>query len=220
MTYLPFRHILGVLGSFMLSLLLASCDESGGGPRLPVNVIDLTDGGTGTGCLQPSFPSDQPDVSFLSPPRFLLTSAQALQSTTGQALADPGDPIEAEITVNGPTRKVKVELTDAWEPRRVLDVVDLETVGNETINPPLFSDPTSRGRYFMRLTLCGADCQDRSVVFDLVECPDQTVVTEACGVNAPYERSVFENGMLVQKDGTCIDLGGTPGVGSGTILIQ
>lgn len=201
----------------VLSLSLWSCNE-GGGERPPQSVINIGfDGGTND-CIQQFFPADQPGLPALPPPIFLLTG-NALQSTVGQAQANPGEPIEAEVTVNGATRRVKVELANAWSAQDVIFIDEVETSGNETISLLMDSDPSVRGRYFMRLTLCGSDCDERAVVFDLVPCSDEPDAGP-CGINAPYERTLLEGGEVVQVDGSCIDLGTTPRVGSGTILIQ
>jgi hypothetical protein len=181
-------------------------------------VINIGFDGGVAGCIQPSFPAEQPDLPALKPPIFLLTG-RAEQSTTGQAQADPGAPIEAEVTVNRATRRVKVELANAWSPDNVIFDDEVETPGNETISLLMGSDESVRGRYYMRLTLCGFDCDERAVVFDVVACSDEPDAGP-CGINAPYERTLLEDGEIVQVDGTCIDLRGTPGVGSGTIVIQ
>jgi hypothetical protein len=208
----PIRHAIPFLA---LSLLFA-CNDSGGGKTLPVNVINM-----GNACIQPSFPAEQPDLSIFVLPRFLLTTSAAQQSSSGQAQVRPGDPLEAEITVNSATRKVMIEVTDAWAPTHVIATDEVETAGNETIELVLFPTNTNRGRYYMKLTLCGFDCDEREVVFDIFECPPDPVPEEPCGINnAPYRRTVFEDGDLLQTDGTCIDLGGVPGVGSGTVLVQ
>ena len=193
---------------------LASCNDAGG-EGLPQNVLNF---GTETGCVQPSFPPEQPDVPALKPPIFLLTGA-AQQSTVGQAQARPGDPIEAEVTVNRATRRVKVELTDAHVSDHVIFIDEVDTPGNETISLLMESSEEVRGRYFMRLTLCGLDCNEREVVFDLTPCSGEPDAGP-CGVNGPYDRTLREDGEVVQVDGTCVDLGSTPRVGSGTILIQ
>jgi len=190
-----------------LTAALVACGSSGG-EQLPVNVIDLTDGGV-RGCIQPSFPVDQPDLSPLSPPKFLLTTFAAQRSTVGQAIVSPGDEIEVETWVNGPTRKVIVELSDAWSSQRVIFKDEFDTLGNESIPMLLTSGDNVRGRFYMRLTLCGIDCDERKVIFDIN--PD---------INSPYERTVIEGRDIVQVDNTCIDLGPRPGIGSGTILIQ
>ena len=201
----------------VFSLSLWSCKEAGA-ERPPQNVVNIGfDGGTND-CVQRSFPADQPDLPALPPPIFLLLG-NAQQSTVGQAQASPGAPIEAEVTVNGATRRVKVELANAWSPQSVIFIDEVETPGNETISLLMDSDPSVRGRYFMRLTLCGSDCAERAVVFDVVPCSDEPDAGP-CGINAPYERTLLEGGEVVQVDGTCIDLGTTPRVGSGTILIQ
>jgi hypothetical protein len=200
-------------------LVLFGCAESSA-PPLPVNIIDLTDGGLGNSCIQPSFPSEQPDLSIIAPPIFLLTTSQAQQSSTGQAQVRPGDPIGAEIFVNSATRNVTMELTDAWDPTRVVAREEMETAGNETLELLFFPTVQNRGRYYMKLTLCGSDCNEREVLFDINECPPQPKPENPCGINMPYRRTVFEGGELLQSDPTCIDLGSTPSVGSGTILIQ
>jgi hypothetical protein len=175
------------------------------------------DGGTND-CIQQSFPADQPDLPALPPPTFLLTGI-AQQSAVGQAQATPGSPIEAEVTVNRATRLVKVELANAWSPQNVIFIDEVETSGNETISLLMSSSEDVVGRYFMRLTLCGVDCDERAVVFDTVPCTDEPDAGP-CGIKAPYERTLLEGGEIVQVDGTCIDLRGTPDVGSGTIVIQ
>jgi hypothetical protein len=148
----------------------------------------------------------------------LLTTSAAQQSTAGQAQVDPGDPIEAEITVNGATRRVTVELANASSEGQYVYTDEVQTSGDETISLLLFSEASTRGRYYMRLTLCGFDCDERAVVFDLHRCdPD---VVERCGVNVPYDRTVIENGEIVQVDSTCISLKPRPNVGSGTVVIQ
>lgn len=198
-------------------LSLASCNDAGG-EGLPQNMLNFGfDAGT-TGCIQPIFPAEQPDVPALSPPIFLLTGF-AEQSTVGQAQARPGDPIEADVTVNRATRRVKVELTDAHVSDHVIFIDEVDTPGNETISLLMGSSEEVRGRYFMRLTLCGLDCNEREVVFDLTPCSGEPDAGP-CGVNGPYERTLREDGEVVQVDGTCVDLGSTPRVGSGTILIQ
>lgn len=193
-----------------VGLSLASCGDDAG-ESLPQQVINVGEGGDdggARGCIQPLFPTDQPDLSLLSPPRFLLTG-NALQSTVGQAQARPGDAIEAEVAVNGETRHVKVELADAWSPQRVQYVLEMDTPGNEIISLLLLSYEGIFGRFYMRLTLCGFDCDERQVIFDID--PD---------VNAPYVRTVIEKGETLQTDQTCISLNPRQGIGSGTILIQ
>jgi hypothetical protein len=175
----------------VVCLSLASCDDAGG-ERTPQNVLNFGfDAGT-TGCIQPSFPAEEPDVSALSPPIFLLTDF-AQQSTVGQAQAKPGDPIEAEVTVNGATRRVKVELTDAHSTDHVIFIDEVDTPGNETISLLMGSGEEVLGRFFMRLTLCGLDCNEREVVFDLTPCSGEPDAGP-CGVNGPYERTLSISG--------------------------
>ncbi len=215
----PLRSALALFFIPVVCSFLISCKDAGGGARQPTNVINIGfDGGVGGGCIQPSFPADQPDLPAQSPPIFLLTGI-AVQSTVGQAQASPGAPIEAEVTVNRATRRVKVELVNTSTPSDVVFVDEVETPGNEVISLLLETDPGTRGRFFMRLTLCGLDCDARSVVFDLAQCSDEPDA-RPCGVNEPYDRTLIENGEVIQIDGTCVDLGTTPRVGSGTILIQ
>jgi hypothetical protein len=217
MTLGKLRYALIVSFIPVLSLSLWSCKDGGGEP-LPVNVINFGFDGGVEGCIQPNFPAEQPDLPLLPPPIFLLTGI-AQQSAVGQAQASPGGPIEAEVTVNRATRRAKVELANAWSPQNVIFIDEVETSGNETI--PLFMSSSENvvGRYFMRLTLCGVDCDEREVVFDVVPCSDEPDAGP-CGINAPYQRTLLEGGEIVQVDDTCIDLGETPRVGSGTILIQ
>jgi hypothetical protein len=212
------RYALTLSFIAVLSLSLWSCND-GGGESPPQNVINVGFDGGVVGCIQPIFPAEQPDVPVVKPPIFLLTGI-AQQSTTGQAQASPGEPIEAEVTVNRATRRVKVELANEASPVNVIFTDEVETAGNETISLLMGSDESDRGRYFMRLTLCGSDCDEREVVFDVVPCLGDPEDRGPCGSNAPYERTLLEDGEIVQVDGTCVDLGGTPRVGSGTILIQ
>lgn len=212
------RHALALTCVSVISSPLTGCDN--GAEQDPGNVINVGFDGGITGCSQPTFPAEEPDLSVLSPPRFLLTTSAAQQSTTGQAQAEPGDPIDAEITVNGATRRVTVELANAWAEEQYIYTEEVETAGNETISLVLFSDASVRGRYYMRLTLCGFDCDERAVVFDIRPCSDDPDVNERCGINAPYERTVIENDEIVHVNSTCVDLKARPGVGSGTVLIQ
>ncbi|MEM7137649.1 MAG: hypothetical protein AAF500_13790 [Myxococcota bacterium] len=221
-----FPMLLGLVRSvaFFCSfcLLLAACGGDSGTTG-PVQVINIggDDGASDGNCVQPGFPADQPDLSAISPPQFLLTTSQAQQSTSGQALVQPGQMIEATIPVNAATRRIRMELEDAWTPGAIIHTEEFETPGNEFVDVAFVPSVANRGRYYMRLTLCGFDCNEREVLFDLIDCdPLATGGAPPCGINAPYERSLFEGGELVQVDATCIDLGGTPGQGSGTILIQ
>jgi hypothetical protein len=149
-----------------------------------------------------------------------LLTGTAQQSTAGQAQVNPGDPIEAEITVNGATRRVTVELANAWASQDFIYTDEVETAGNETISLLFFSDENIRGRYYMRLTLCGFDCDERTVVYDIRPCSDDPDMTGPCGINAPYERTLIEDGEIVRVDSTCVDLKARPDIGSGTVLIQ
>jgi hypothetical protein len=205
MTRLGLRYPIALLTLIAFAATLGGCTD--GGERVPDNVINIgVDAGT-FGCSQRTFPAEQPDLSALNPPIFLLTNSRSQQSFTGQAQASPGEAIEAEIWVNGATRRLKVELALTSRPSYVVYEVEEETAGDQTVPIVFFTDQTVRGRYFMRLTLCGFDCDDRDL-------------TEPCGVNGPYDRTLIEDGEVVRVDGTCIDLGSTPGVGSGTVLIQ
>lgn len=219
--------LLRLLACFTLLFALASCSSSSE-EKLPVNVIDFTDAGTGGSCIQPSFPSDQPDLPLFNPPYFLITDQQ---STTGQATErffrdGSGVPlpmeIEAQIRVNSPTRLVRLELTSVWDSRSVLATEDIQTNGNETLQVLIDVAQPSRGRYYMRLTMCGADCDAQQVLFEAQSCdglPDSQ-----CAHNVPYVRSVIEDNEIVRTDSTCIDLGSDTGPvrnsGSGTVLIQ
>lgn len=194
---------------------LLGCGGDDGRPP-PDNVVNIgfDEGG---GCTQASFPSDQPDLSALQPPVFLLKNGRSRTSSTGQAQVAPGEPIEAEIWVSQATRSLKVELTNLNARENVIDIAEEPTSGNEAVPVMLFSDENIRGRFYMRLTLCGRDCEDREVIFDAVSCDGDR---EPCGANAPYERILIEKGDEVRRDDTCVDLGSSPDVGSGTLLIQ
>jgi hypothetical protein len=219
MMLLGLRYQFVLLTTVGFAATLAGCQGDEGRPP-PENVINIGfDGGT-IGCSQPRFPAEQPDLSVLAPPIFLLTNTRSQQSSVGQAIVRPEEAIEAEVWVNGATRQLKVELANAWAPASVVYTTEAQTSGNEAVPVVLFTEPTTRGRYFMKLTLCGVDCEEREVVFDLHPCPDDPESAEPCGVNAPYDRTLIEDGEIVQRDGTCIDLGTTPGVGSGTVLVQ
>jgi len=222
MTMLGLRYSSALIALIALVALvpaLPGCNSGEGRPP-PDDVINITvDGGT-PGCSQPSFPAEQPDLSPLTPPIFLLTNARSQQSTVGQAQVNPGETAEAEIWVSAATRQLKVELVNAWAQDDVIYTTEEETTGRENVSVVLPTEPTTRGRYFMRLTLCGDDCDAREVEFNLHLCPDDPDSTEPCGVNAPYDRTLIEDGEIVQVDGTCIDIGTEPRVGSGTLLVQ
>jgi len=219
MTLLGLRYTFTLLTLVALAATLDAC-QSDGGQRVPDNVINIgVDAGT-FGCTQRSFPAEQPDLSALTPPIFLLSNSRSQQSSTGQAQVSPGEAIDAEIWVNGATKRLKVELANAWAKDMVIYATEEETSGNEGVPVVLLTEQNVRGRYYMKLTLCGFDCAEREVVFDTHVCPDDPDSDEPCGINAPYDRTLMEDGEVVQVDGTCIDLGATPAVGSGTVLIQ
>ena len=193
----------------VLATFVAGCKD-GGGEQLPVNVINLLDGGAGSGCIQSTFPPEEPDLDPFSPPRFLLTTVAAQQSTAGQAIVDPGDPAEAEITVNGETRQVLVELKNVWNDLPAIASQRIDTPGNETLDVILFTQPElNPSRFYMQITLCGFDCDERQIVYDKV-----------ADINDNYQRTVIEDGDVVRVDSTCVDFQANPGIGSGTILIQ
>lgn len=186
----------------LLTLALTACTSDGGGDRLPVVVVNIGGGDAGVqGCIQPTFPADQPDLSVVQPPRFVT------ENDNGQATARPGATVEAEITVNGQTRHAFVELKDAWFDGAPVATAEIDTPGNQKLEVLFFTDLNQRfGRFYMKITLCGLDCDDSEVVFDIN--PD---------VNSPYERTVFEDGepVPVQVDNTCVRV-----FPRGTILIQ
>lgn len=201
-----------------LAATLVACNESSPSQRLPQETINLGDGGMFGGCVQPTFPEDQPDLFFLSPPRFQLTNAISQNSSTGQAQVDPGEMIEAEIPVSAATRGVRIEIADAWTPGRLIYAEDVQTSGYEVIRIMFASAQNTRGRFYMKVTLCTDDCRDTQVVYDVIECaPDQQTF---CGINEPYERTLLKDGEVVQVDATCIELSAEPGIGSGTVVIQ
>jgi hypothetical protein len=205
--------------SSLLALSTAACGDSGSEDQLPVNIIDFTDDDGLESCIQPNFPEEEPDLSLFVPPRFLLTTSQAQQSTSGQALVRPGDPVMAEITVNAATRQVFVELADVWDSRRVIATESLTTGGNETVALTMVPSSAARGRYYMKIALCGDDCRDREVVFETQPCDDEIPDAE-CAHNVPYLRTVFLDALAEKTDPTCIELGSSRGYGSGTVLIQ
>ncbi|MGB5695432.1 MAG: hypothetical protein WBM46_07275 [Polyangiales bacterium] len=201
MTLVDLRTTLSFL-PLLLLLLFTACN-GGSGPEPPVNVIDLTGDAGFQGCSQPSFPSEQPDLYVLQPPRF------PTDRPNGQAEVDPGDPIDAEISVNSATRQVFIELRDGFDPTFMIYSTEVDTAGGETVPVLLLPQDQTRGRYYMKITLCGFDCDEREVVFDAN--PD---------VNSRYERTLIENGEIVQVDRTCIDFTADAGIGSGTVIIQ
>lgn len=181
--------------TLLFSLVLPACAESGTRPP-PDQIINIGADAGAVGCSQPSFPSEQPDMSPLFPPEFVT------EDGLEQRQIRPGQDILAEVTVNGATRKVFVEITDTWTPDLVILATELDTTGNETIPITLPTTPTTRGWFFMRVILCGDDCRDREVVFDLIE-PDLDNQANT-GINANYERTLIENSEVVQVDETCI----------------
>jgi len=182
----------------LLSLPLAGCGNSEG-EQIPVNVFGSTGDGGVLGCVQPFFPEDHPDLSVLNPPVFIT------DAPNGQAVADPGDTVEAEITVNSATRYALVELKDAWANIPPIATVELDTPGNQILEVLFFTSENLRpSRFYMRITLCGFDCDEREVIFDMN--PD---------VNSDYERTLIEDGEVVQVDRTCIDF-----IPRATVLIQ
>lgn len=186
MKLIDVRH---ALTSFaLLTLTLTAC--KGAVDDRPVVIMNVGGDGGVQGCVQPNFPADQPDLSVFRQPMFIT------EDSDGQATADPGDTIEAEITVNGQTRQAFVELKDASFDGAPVATAEIETRGSEKLEVLLFTEPSQRfGRFYMKITLCGLDCDDAEVVFDIN--PD---------VNSPYERTVFEDGepVPVQVDSTCI----------------
>jgi len=193
-------HVRHALTSFAsLALALTAC-QSGAVDDRPVIVINAGDGGTFGGCIQPIFPPEQPDLSSALQPKFIT------DNSNGQATARPGDAIEAEIRVNAATRFARIELKDTgFAPAPPIATDEINTAGRETLDVVLQTEPTQRfGRYYMKITLCGLDCDDQEVVFDMN--PD---------VNSDYERTLFEDGVLSQVDRTCLDF-----LPEGTVLIQ
>jgi hypothetical protein len=196
-------HLLTLLTLLTLLAVITACSSEPAREE-PDEVINIIpDGGTLMGCVQPSFPADQPDLFVRPPPRF------PTDRPNGQAEVDPGDPIDAEIPVNAATRQVFVELRDGFEPDVLIYAGEANTAGNESVALVLLPQSQRRGRYYMKITLCGVDCNEREVVFDVS--PD---------INADYERTLIEDGEIVRVDQTCIDLTTDPGIGSGTIVIQ
>ena len=201
MAYRTVRLTLIIL--VLLTLPLSACKSSEGKPPADV-VFDFTGDDAGArGCVQRGFPDDQPDLFALDPPRFIT------DVPNGQAAVRPGDPIDARIPVNGATRQVLVELRDVWSPDVLIYATEEETSGNTSVPVILFSEPQNLGRFYMKITLCGFDCDAQQVVFDVN--PDH---------NTPYERTLIEDGEVTRVDNTCVDLTADANVGSGTVLIQ
>jgi hypothetical protein len=184
-----------------LLAIVTGCSE--GGRAEPDVVININSDGGVMGCVQPSLPADYPDLFALAPPRF------PTDRPNGQAEVNPGDPIDTEIPVNGATRQVFIELRNTASPDSIIYATEVDTAGNELLAPVLLPQTEIRGRYYMKITLCGVDCDEREVVFDMN--PD---------VNSDYERTLIEDGEIVRVDRTCIDFTADPGIGSGTVVIQ
>jgi len=180
------------LALIVFIMTLAGCKSSEVDDR-PVVEFSNFDGGT-VGCSQPSFGAEQPDISPFTPPEFVTETGEQ------QVLVRPGEELLGEVTVNGATRKVFVELTNAWAPEQVILTQELDTPGNETIPLSFFTADDVRGRFYMRLTLCGLDC-DREVLFDIVE-PDPDV--PLTGINTGYVRTLIDDGGVVRVDETCV----------------
>ncbi|MEM8609805.1 MAG: hypothetical protein AAGF92_22095 [Myxococcota bacterium] len=212
-----FFRALGFLPlSFLFAVAGCNGSEGFGEPGEVINV-GFDEGG---GCGQIQFPSDEPDLPLISPPRFILDEANQ-SNTVGQVVARPGSPIPAQITVNQATKQVAVELTEPRISNNIIDSLSFDTPGNQTIPFEFMTDSSTRGRFYMRITLCGDDCEEQTVLFDSRSCDDDEREPGApCGENAPYKRTLIENGEVVRVDPTCVDLGTLPGVGSGTVLIQ
>ena len=205
----------------VLSLALVACNEGGGAEERPVVFIDNFDGGQFSGCVSPSFPEDQPDLFILAPPRFLLANTLSQNNSTGQAQVDRGETIQAEVSVNAATKQMRVELADNSQPLRIIAAEDVQTPGNENIELFFFNnDLNVRGRFYMRIYLCTADCRDMQVLYDLVPCDPLSGSDSDCGIAVPYQRTLFIDGEVVQTDDTCIDFDANPGIGSGTVVIQ
>lgn len=181
-------------GLSFLTLATTACSSSEGASR-PEVVIDLTgDAGVGEGCSQPTFPADQPDLFAQAPPAFVTETGEP------QRLVRPGQQLLAVIPVNSATRQVVVEVSDAYS-RRVILREELDTPGNQSIPVIFFTDPAHRGRFYMRVTLCAFDCDERQVIFDITDYDEDVL---ASGHNGNYERTLTENGEIVQVDVTCV----------------
>ena len=51
------------------------------------------------------------------------------------------------------------------------------------------------------MTLCGFDCDEREVMFDITDYDPDMPMT---GINADYERTLSEKGDVVQVAQTCV----------------
>ena len=189
------KYVRQTLTLIVFTMALAGCNSSEVDNR-PVIEFSNFDAGT-LDCAQPIFPPEQPDISPLVPPQFVTETGEQ------QVRVRPGQELLAEVTVNGATRQVFVELSDAWAPEQVIFTQDLDTPGNQTIPVFFFPGENIRGRFYMRLTLCGSDCDEGEVVFDLIDLdPDMPLTT---GINADYERTLIEDGDVIQVDQTCVE---------------
>ena len=173
-------------------------------------IVDRTDGGSDTGCIQPTFPAGEPDLLVTDRPRFLLTTTQGQQNSAGQAEFAPGQAVDAQITVNAATRQASIELKNAWFDAPPIATQALQTAGGETLDVTLQTAAGQPpGRFYMRITLCGVDCDESTVVFDL-----------DTDINANYARTLLEDREVARVDSTCIGFEAVPDEGSGTVLIQ
>ncbi len=192
MTLSIVRHTLALIALPALVVVVAGCK---GDAEMQTFTFGPSEGGV-EGCSQPGFPAEQPDMSPFAPPEFVTETGEQ------QRLIRPGDPLMAEITVNAATRRVLVEIANVSAPEIVTVAEEIETLGDRTIPLFLFSSPDNRGRFYMRITLCGSSCNAQEVVFDLAEFdPD---MQETTGINADYDRTLIENGEVIQVDETCI----------------
>ena len=154
------------------------------------NVIEI-DAGPVQGCVARIAPSEEPDL--LADPFFLRETAPS------------GATLEADVDVDAQTKTVIVELMDYWSPdERPLATQALDTRGDEVLPISFETEPGTRGRYFLRITLCGSDCDERQVVFTLVPDPDdpnqRNVLTDR------YVRSVVEADSLLRSERTCLGI--------------
>lgn len=190
------KYVRHTLTLFTFLAVVTACNGSGGTTN-DASVIFIPGGDAAVvGCSQPIFPQEQPDISPLSPPEFVTETGEQ------ERLIRPGDPLMAEITVNAATRRVLVEIANVSAPEIVTVTEDVETLGDRTIPLFLFSSADNRGRFYMRITLCGSSCNAQEVVFDLAEFdPD---MQETTGINADYERTLIENSEVIQVDETCV----------------
>lgn len=131
------------------------------------------------GCIQRLFPEAEPDMPFA--PIFTALEVQ------------PGQDVEGEIVVDAETRKVRIELSNAWDDVAPIDSQDVETTGDETVPFRFATMDGDQGRYYLRIELCGFNCNQQMVIFGLD--PD---------INSNYERTVVEQNVTVKAESTCI----------------